>query len=62
MAIAPKHGHQAFSHRDFDQRVMAGSGPGDEGWLLAGGWMDAGVPEAEDQKISSVSSEHHFGL
>ena len=49
VAIAPKHGHQAFSHRDFDQRVMAGSGPGDEGWLLAGGWMGGwGVDGALD--------------
>ena len=61
MAIAPKHGDQAFSHRDFDQRLMASAAPRRLSrrrepmahlriWY---GMVDLGVPEAEeDQKIS----------
>ena len=53
MAIAPKHGHQAFSHRDFHQRVMASAGRRRLG--------RRGAPEAEeDQKIRIVSSEDTY--
>ena len=53
-AIARKHGHRAFSHRDFHQRLMASAG--------VEGCRQVGLEAAWIRRLPRVSSKDQLGL